>query len=254
MASRSASFESVILRAREVPSGARVVTLLSAEQGIVDAFVFGGGKSKLRSLASPWHQGMAWIYRDTAKDLVKLTDFDPSAEYPGIRSSLGTIGAASFASEFIMATSALGGDWADAMELTAGLLSAIDTASGANRGDMVDKAVSLFCARCLGLMGLLPDADACADCAGAIRDDALHSYSRRSGGFVCATCARADSDVFDVPAGALAWLDASSRLPFDRAIGIGLGAESLAALKACMLDLASRSVDTPLRTLKSGLV
>lgn len=254
MASRSASFESVILRAREVPSGARVVTLLSAEQGIVDAFVFGGGKSKLRSLASPWHRGMAWIYRDTAKDLVKLTDFDPVAEYPGIRSSLGTIGAASFASEFIVATSALGGDWADALELTTALLWTIDAAAGASRGDMVDKAVSLFCARSLGLMGLLPETDACATCAGAIRHDALHSYSRRSGGFVCATCAHADSDVFDVPAGALAWLDASSRLPFDKAVGIGLGAESLAALKSCMLDLARLAVDTPLRTLKSGLV
>ena len=105
-----------------------------------------------------------------------------------------------------------------------------------------------------GLMGLLPETDACATCAGAIRHDALHSYSRRSGGFVCATCAHADSDVFDVPAGALAWLDASSRLPFDKAVGIGLGAESLAALKSCMLDLARLAVDTPLRTLKSGLV
>jgi len=252
MASRSASFEAVILRAKEVPSGARVVTLLSADQGIVDAFVFGGGKSKLRSLASPWHRGTAWIYRDTGKDLIKLTDFDAITEYSGIRSDLGAIGVASFASEFIVATSALGGDWADALELTTALLSAIDSAAA--RRDMIDRAVSLFCIRSLELMGLLPDPDECSACAGAMGRDALHSYSRRSGGFVCASCARSDSDALDVPAGALAWLDAASRLPFDRAVGIGLGDESLLALKSCVLDLARRAVDTPLRTLKSGLL
>jgi DNA repair protein RecO len=254
MASRSASFESVILRAKEVPSGARVVTLLSADQGIVDAFVFGGGKSKLRSLASPWHRGTAWIYRDTAKDLIKLIDFDAITEYSAIRSNLGTIGAASFASEFIVATSALGGDWADALELTTALLSAIDAAADARRVDTVDKSVSLFCVRALALMGLMPDPDECGTCAGAMGRDTLHCYSRRSGGFVCATCARSDPDAFDVPAGALAWLDAVSRLPFGRAVGIGLGSESLLALKTCVLDLAKRAVDAPLRTLKSGLL
>ncbi len=250
MASRSASFEAVILRAKEVPSGARVVTLLSADQGIIEAFVFGGGKSKLRSLASPWHRGTAWIYRDTGKDLIKLTDFDAITEYSGIRSDLGAIGVASFASEFIVATSALGGDWADALALTTALLSTIDSA----RRDTIDRAVSLFCIRALELMGLLPDPDECSACAGAMGRDALHYYSRRSGGFVCASCARSDPDSVDVPAGAMAWLDAASRLPFDRAVGIGLGDESLSALKSCVLDMARRSVDTPLRTLKSGLL
>ena len=115
MATRSASFEALILRSKEVPSGARVATLLSADDGVVEAFVFGGGKSKLRSLASPWHYGRAWIYRDAAKGLVKLTDFDPEREFAAVRGSLEAIAAASFASELMLATSALGGDWPDAL-------------------------------------------------------------------------------------------------------------------------------------------
>jgi hypothetical protein len=63
MATRSASFDAIILRSKEVPSGARVATLLSAEEGIVEAFVFGGGKSKLRSLASTDRKQMDCMYR-----------------------------------------------------------------------------------------------------------------------------------------------------------------------------------------------
>ena len=89
MAVRSASFDAIILRSKEVPSGARVVTLLSADEGIVEAFVFGGGKSKLRSLASPWYYGKAWVYRDAAKGLVKLTDFDAATRISGHQGGLG---------------------------------------------------------------------------------------------------------------------------------------------------------------------
>jgi len=254
MASRSASFEAVILRSKEVPSGARVVTLLSADEGLVEAFVFGGGKSKLRSLASPWHRGRAWIYRDAAKGLVKLTDFDPLREFQGIRGTLDAIAAASFVSEFITATSALGGDWADALELVTGTLAALDEAASRAEPRYTDRVVSLFALRALEAMGLMPDPAECSTCAGAIRRDALHSYSRRSGGFVCARCANLEPDAIAVPQGALAWLESAGRKSFGEAVRVGLGDEASAALKACALDLCRKAADTPLRTLNSGLL
>jgi DNA repair protein RecO len=200
MATRSASFDAIILRAKEVPSGARVVTLLSADEGIVEAFVFGGGKSKLRSLASPWYFGKAWIYRDASRGLVKLTDFDAVREYPGIRADLPSIAAASFASEFMAATSALGGDWADALSLCADFLSALDEASGRGEPEATARALALFAMRALELMGLSPDGDECSACAGALRRDTLHSYSRRTGGFLCARCAASENDAVALPA------------------------------------------------------
>lgn len=262
MATRSASFEAIILRSKEVPSGARVATLLSAEEGIVEAFVFGGGKSKLRSLASPWHYGRAWIYRDTAKGLIKLTDFDPLREYQGIRGNLDAIAAASFASEFIIATSALGGDWADALSLVSDALATLDEAA-ARVGPQaalnvdsraVDRAVALFTVRALEAMGMMPDLDECSSCAGAIRHDAVHSYSRRTGGFVCPHCLEPGQDAILVPPGVLVWLDAAGRKPFVEAVRVGLGNEASAAFKAFALDLARKAADTPLKTLNSGLL
>jgi len=266
MATRSASFEAIILRSKEVPSGARVATLLSAEEGIVEAFVFGGGKSKLRSLASPWHFGRAWIYRDTAKGLIKLTDFDPLHEYQGIRGNLDSIAAASFVSEFMIASSALGGDWADALLLVRDTLSACDEAAqgvarraallvaSQTESGAVDRAVSLFTVRALEAMGLMPDPDECSACAGAIRRDAVHSYSRRTGGFVCPHCLEPGQDAILVPPGVLVWLDAAGGKPFVEAVRVGLGNEATAAFKAFALDLARKAADTPLKTLNSGLL
>jgi len=254
MAIRTATYEAVILRSKEVPSGARVVTLLSAEDGLVDAFVFGGGKSKLRSLASPWHAGRAWIYRDAAKGLVKLTDFDPAKEFAGLRGDLGAIAAASFVSEFMIATSALGGDWADSLDLSLSALSALDEAAAGRDARAADRAVSLFVIRALELMGLMPDPDECASCAGGIRRDAIHSYSRLTGGFACGRCAAAEPESVALPPGALAWLDAAGRKGFGDAVRVGLGDEAAAALKAVALDLARKAADAPLRTLNSGLM
>jgi DNA repair protein RecO (recombination protein O) len=263
MAERSASYEALILRAKEVPSGARVVTLLSAENGLVEAFVFGGGKSKLRSLASPWHFGRAWVYREPAKDFTKLSDFDALREYHGIRGDLAAIGAASFASEFIIATSAMGGDWADAVGLATSFLEALDEAAVRGDHDAVGRGVSLFTIRVLELLGQLPDPGECSACAGTMRSDGVHWYSRRAGGFLCGHCAGSGSggpdrhfreDLLEVPPGAFAWLEAAAGVSFGDAVRVGLGKEALAGLKAFALDLARKAVESPLRTLDSGFV
>lgn len=252
MASRSASFDVLLLRSKEVPSGARVVTLLSAEEGLIDAFVFGGGKSKLRSLASPWHYGRAWIYRDTSKGFIKLNDFDPLLEHAGIRGSLSAIASASFVSEFIGATSALGGDWPDALRLSLNVLASFDEAASKNDQSMLDRSVSLFILTALETMGLLPDTQECSACAGLIRGDTVQSYSRRSGGFVCARCA--ETDMMLVPQGVMAWLESARRRAFCQAVRIGLASEASAALRAIAIDLARKAADVPLRTLDSGLM
>lgn len=230
----------------------------------MEAFAFGGGKSKLRSLASPWHYGRAWLYLDAAKGLCKLNDFDPRTEFASVRGDLASIAAASFASEFIAVTGALGGDWALSLELALGLLSALEEGSGDEA--RATRAAALFALRAVEAMGLWPDLGECAACArasdacsrpvaaraGASVPDALHSYSRRHGGFVCERCAGPDS--VDVPPGALAWLAASRGRPLAEAARAGLAAESAAALKAVALDMARKAAGSPLKTLESGLL
>ncbi|MBP7264553.1 MAG: DNA repair protein RecO C-terminal domain-containing protein [Spirochaetia bacterium] len=253
MSQRSLSYEAVILRARESPSGVRIVSLLSGDEGVVDAFVFGGPKSKLRSLVSPWHSGRAWLYRDPGRNFTTLRDFDVAEDFPGIRASLATIGAASLAAELVMATSAFGGDGPEARSLTLDLLRCLDGSDD----DRAARALTLFCLRAVELMGLIPDPSECSACAGQIPFDTVHSYSRYSGAFLCPPCACQDvhpDAVLDVPPGALAWWRNSEGLDFAQAASAGLASQSLAAIKAVALDLAGKAAHGRLRTLESGVL
>jgi recombinational DNA repair protein (RecF pathway) len=215
-------------------------------------------------LASPWHEGRAWIYRDSAKDFVTLRDFDALREFPGIRTNLDAISAASLAGEFIMATSALGGDWMDAKTLFIDLVETLDLILAENPARLkagVDRAVILFCLRAIEAMGLMPDPGECSSCAGEIRSNGIQSYSRRHGGFMCSCCSgneglnrTRDSGLIVLPAGALAWLAATAGMDFGQAVRTGLGAEAQTALKASLFDLLRKSAESPLRTLESGLL
>lgn len=266
MATRTSSVYALILRAKDGPSGDRIVTLLSAEEGLVDAFAFGGAKSKLRSLASPWHEGRAWLYRDPGKGLTKLTDFDVELDHASIRSALPALGAASLASELAIATEGFGGDWAGGLALCRSLLSALDEAvarDGAATGDearmraAADGALAGFCLRAAAMAGLLPDPADCSLCAGQSPADGLCWYSRRAGAFVCGRCAAAEpepGDLVELPAGAARWLAlaASPDEPISRRAG--LGRAELSALRAIGLDLAAKVAHGRLKTLESGLL
>lgn len=260
MATRTGSVYALILRAKDGPSGDRIVTMLSAEEGLVDAFAFGGAKSKLRSLASPWHEGRAWFYRDPGRGLTKLSDFDVELDHAGVRAALPALGAASLVSELAIATEGFGGDWAGGLALCRSLLLALDeavTRDEAGARAAVDGALAGFCLRAAAMAGMLPDPADCSRCAGQSPADGLCWYSRRAGAFVCGRCAAAEAErgpLVELPAGAARWLAlaASPDEPISRRAG--LGRAELSALRAIGLDLASKVAHGRLRTLESGLL
>ena len=54
----------IILSSRIFGEDNRIFTVLSHEYGVFDAVLYGGRKSKLRSMCSPYHCGKMWFYRD----------------------------------------------------------------------------------------------------------------------------------------------------------------------------------------------
>ncbi|MDA8425863.1 MAG: DNA repair protein RecO C-terminal domain-containing protein [Treponema sp.] len=231
MPNRNLVYEALILRTRESPAGDRILTMMTAEAGLVDVFVFGGPKSKLRSLASPFASGRAFVYLDPAKDFRKLSDFEARDSYPALREELGRLWAAGLVAELLIKTSGGGGDFPFVLELGREALRALDSRSP-ERGDY---AVALFLWRLVGLLGLGPDTEACVSCgrglstaslgraAGEVRggddgrgdgrdsggmargggagggnagrgeDQLAFAYSFGAEGFLCPSCARAAS-------------------------------------------------------------
>lgn len=269
MASRNLVYEAVVLRARESPGGDRVLSLMTAEAGLVDAFVFGGPKSRLRSLAAPYAAGRAFVYLDPVKDYRKLSDFEVRDHFPGIREDLGKLWAAGLVAELLLKTSGGGGDYAEVRELALGCLGALDRAE---RPETTDLALALFLWRFVALIGLGPDAGECASCGRPLSTGA--TYAPATEGFLCPDCSRRAAmaasgaapvsgeeepairgRLVTVSAGALRWLGRSEGLDFAEALRAGMDSPSLAGLKALVFDLARRAAEVPLAsfTLGAGL-
>jgi DNA repair protein RecO (recombination protein O) len=151
--------------------------LLTAEEGILKATVFGGAKSKLRAHSAPYNSGQVWIYRDPAKDYAKLSDFDVQSWRPGLRELYERTMAAGGIAETILSTHGGGGDWGTAMKLAVSTLDALEDANE----ELCSRLLVHFLWRWAEFLGLQPDLDNCSVCgAGAPKEP--HTAARRHGG------------------------------------------------------------------------
>lgn len=253
MPHRNLSYEAVVLRARESPGGDRIVTFLAADAGLVDAFVFGGPKNRLRSLASPYHAGIAWIYLDPVRDFRKLSDFDARQTYPSLRENLRKIWAASYYAEAALRTDAAGGESRAAYDLLREGLDALDNAEEAG----IDGVSLQYGWRLLDLLGLRPDPEACPVCGAAFPESGGAVYSRAQGGFLCPSCLRTSgsavrADSVAIGPAALRFLADSCGLSIRDALRSDPVQADLPALKAIVFHLVRGAAEGELRTLERG--
>ena len=94
----------IILSSRIFGEDNRIFTVLSHEYGVFDAVLYGGRKSKLRSMCSPYHCGKMWFYRDEKRKSIKITDFDVVEYHLSIRENLYKTYAAALCSELVIKT------------------------------------------------------------------------------------------------------------------------------------------------------
>jgi len=181
MPDRNQSFPALILRAKDSPSGDRIVSLLSADEGIVDAFVFGGARSSLRSAASPFVYATAFVYVDPVKHYRKLSDLAILETFSGLRESYPRLWSASVIAELVLRTSGCGGEYAEVLDLS---LRALRLLANADER-LAETTLLSYLWKSLGIMGLQPDPSACASCG---RPLAGMRYSASGEGFVCDAC------------------------------------------------------------------
>lgn len=180
----------MVLRSR--PSGESNIEsfLLTAEEGIIRATLFGGPKSKLRSHAAPYNSGKVWIYRDPAKDYGKLSDFDVHSWRPGLRELYERTMAAGAVAETILSTHGGGSDWEKALSLA---VDTLDTLENANE-ELCERLLVHFLWRWADFLGIQPQIDYCSVCGDNIGDKALW-YSSYENSVLCGKCIPAGSSV-----------------------------------------------------------
>jgi predicted RNA-binding Zn-ribbon protein involved in translation (DUF1610 family) len=163
---------------------------MTAEAGIQDAFVFGGPKSKLRSLASPYSAGRAFVYFDPPRDFRKLSDFEVRESFSGLRESLRKLWAAALVAEFLIKTSGGGGDFPQVLALALETLRGLESLPE----EKADYPAILFLWRMIALLGLMPDPGSCASCGADLAPGGPMSHAFAAGGFLCPDCARAEAE------------------------------------------------------------
>ena len=128
---RSFTYSALTLRVKPLGESNREAWFLTGEEGILRATVFGGPKSRFRSLVSPFHQGNLMIYYDPVRDTRKVTDFDVQSYRMGIRELWERIICADALTETILSSSGGGGNWLEALDLAGAVLDALEGADAA---------------------------------------------------------------------------------------------------------------------------
>ena len=208
--SRTAVCSALVLRNRPSGESNNEVFLLTAEEGIVRATVFGGPKSKLRSHTAPYNSGKVWIYRDPAKDYGKLNDFDVRSWRPGLRELYERTMAAGGVAETILATHGGGGEWELALSLAEDTLDALETANE----ELSERLLVHFLWQWGEFLGIQPQIECCSVCE-EVNGDRAFWYFNRENSVICEKCMDFSSSVpntIKLNPGARKWLSIIGKL------------------------------------------
>jgi DNA repair protein RecO (recombination protein O) len=200
---RTPSYNALILRARPSGESNREITLLTAEEGLLRATVFGGPKSRLRAHTAPYHQGTVWLYRDPVKDSLKVTDFDVQSWRPGIREDYDRTMAAAAVAETILASHGGGAERTAALALAGDTLDALESGDA----DGCRRLAVQFLWNWADILGCRPGLRRCASCGRDFpetEEAATLWYSRHEAQIVCPACSGLDEDIRGLTGPALA--------------------------------------------------
>ena len=73
---RSYYTNAIILNLKPTGENNCTVTVLTPDKGIIYATLYGGPKSKLKSLVALWHSGKIWLYENPEKKQTKISDME----------------------------------------------------------------------------------------------------------------------------------------------------------------------------------
>lgn len=248
----------------------RIVTFFSKDEGIIESILYGGAKSKLKSLVSPFHTGNLFLYKDPQRHFSKITDFDVYSYRPTLRENIYKTCAASLCAELLIKTHGGGGVFScthagflDCFTLVNGFLDGLDLVTEEKAKD----GLLRFLYRYLILIGLQPDVHSCVRCgcdlnekkdfSSKIYANGVSFYSIIENGFVCCDCisldtCRSNVHYFKISSDALFYLSAIESCSAKDVRQIKLDEFSKRQLKDLLFFLISKITDGNLKTLEAG--
>lgn len=249
----------LILTLKQTGENNRLVTFFTVD-GVKTALLYGGAKSKMRSLVSPFHTGRMWLYASTGANysasasnadlfMGKISDFDVTSCRPSLRENLYKNWAASLACELVLKTHARGHEL---FVLVNGFLDGLELCT--------EKECRLgtvrFLWRYLHNMGVMPDASECAQCGKPFAQSAY--YLESENGFVCKDCLFCVDEnhgkAIILSKEALDYLNAISVQSPSEVRRYTIQAQTFSELQNLLFFLTSKSCDYRLKTLENSVL
>lgn len=247
---RSTSTQALVLSLKASGENNNTVTLLTKNQGIVYATLYGGPKSKLRSLVCLWNFGNIWLYDNPEKKQIKITDFEVIKYHPSFSQNLFKVYAANLAGELAIKTRCAGSN-EECFKLVCGFLDGMDLCDEEqSRVGMVR-----FLWRYLELLGVQPIAHTCGSCGESFLDsvftnDTISYYNVNDNNFICSECSH---EGIPIKTSAIQYLSAISVLTPSEVRKLNIDKEAYEQIKEIVFFLIENNIDQKLNSIETGM-
>ena len=223
---RSYYTNAIILNLKPTGENNSTVTLITPDKGIIYATLYGGPKSKMRSLVAQWHSGKIWLYDNPEKKQTKISDMEVLNYHQSFGENLLKMYAASLAAEIAIKTRCAGSP-DHCFKLVSGFLDGMELC------DEEQSRLGLirFLWRYLALMGVQPEADE----DGAFAPEAVSYYNG------------------SISSQAVGYLTAISQLAPSKVRQLSVSKNTYCELKDFVFFLISINIGTELNTIKTGI-
>ena len=255
---RSTSTSAIVLSLRPLGENNSSVTLLTSNNGIVYAVLYGGPKSRLRSLVSQWNSGKVWLYENPEKNQIKISDFEVVNYHPSFSQNLFKSYAASLAAEIAIKTRCAGSA-SQCHRLVSGFLDGMELC------DEEQSRLGLlrFLWRYLELLGIQPNSHACCNCGKTFLDtrfapNAVSYYNGMENSFICPDCVESggssqSGNMINVHFSAVQYLSALTVLSPSEARKLSIDQEVYGQIRQLVFFLIENSIDQKLNSIETGM-
>lgn len=255
---RSSSTSAIVLSLRPLGENNSSVTLLTPEDGIIYAVLYGGPKSRLRSLVAQWNSGKVWLYENPEKNQIKISDFEVTNYHASFSQNLYKSYAASLAAELAIKTRC-GGSSQQCYRLVSGFLDGMELC------DEEQSRLGLlrFLWRYLELLGVQPASHACCSCGKNFLDSqfapkSISYYNGIENSFICPACIESGGssqreNIISVHFDALQYLSALTVLSPSDARKLSIDEEVYGQIRQLVFFLIENSIEQKLNSIETGM-
>ena len=256
MGERNKYTEAIILTVQIQGENNRLVSVLSPDEGIFYCVLYGGPKSRFRSIIQPFNSGTLYYYEDSIKKQRKITDFDVKNYHPTFSTNIYKMWAANLSTEIVIKTKCAG-DTKSAFTLLKAVTDGMDACPNEDDARL---GMLRFLWRYIGLLGVQMNVNECPVCNCSILAENQKNnrfvYSPYYNGFICPDCSSFSTDDFiysnfSLDQGALTYLNAINELSPRQVRQLHITATSAYDLKRFLYYIIEKEVGS-LKSIESG--